>query len=98
MIRRDLLMAFQPASFSLENLASWTGNAQPSSINHTAGMAEFTFRQTKAQLEASNAQSPMLRQKRWLPWLQSRPPLMLDAMLNICFGLLFSQPFLRSFL
>src|SRR5260370_28146987 len=49
-------MAWQPATFPLEQLASWTGNAQPGSINHTAGLAEFTFRQTKAQLAASEAQ------------------------------------------
>jgi hypothetical protein len=49
-------MVFHPSTLSLEDLASHTGNAQPGSLNHTAGMAEFTFRQTKAQLEASEAQ------------------------------------------
>ena len=49
-------MTFFPSTLSLEDLASWTGNAGSTSVNHTAGMAEFTFRQTQAQLKASEAQ------------------------------------------
>jgi hypothetical protein len=49
-------MAWRWTGYSLEDLASSTGNAEPGSINHTAGMAKFTFRQTKAQIAASDAQ------------------------------------------
>ena len=47
---------FDPRKAALDDLANWTGGAQPGSINHTAGMAELTRRQIVGQIEATEAQ------------------------------------------
>jgi hypothetical protein len=41
---------------SLDELAVYTGSSSPGHWTHLAGMAEFTRRQTEAQLNASAAQ------------------------------------------
>jgi hypothetical protein len=47
---------FKPRYASLDDLAKWTGDAQPGSINHTAGVAELTRRQILGQIEATEAE------------------------------------------
>jgi hypothetical protein len=45
-----------PRTASLYGLSGWRGNAGINSVNYDIGMAEMLRRQTKAQLEASEAQ------------------------------------------
>jgi hypothetical protein len=47
---------FDPRKASLDDLAKWTGDAEPGSINHTAGMAELTRRQILGQIEATEVE------------------------------------------
>lgn len=58
------MAAFDPKTASLADLAHWTGGAQPGSINHTIGMAEFTKRQTEWQIKAAEAQIAAARAEK----------------------------------
>jgi hypothetical protein len=51
-----MMPPFNPRTASLDDLAKWTGDAQPGSINHTAGMADLTRRQIIGQIEATEAE------------------------------------------
>lgn len=50
------MLPFDPHTASLDDLSKWTGDAEPGSINHTAGMAELTRRQIVGQIEATEAE------------------------------------------
>jgi hypothetical protein len=50
------LDAKQLREMPLDDLLSWTGRSDPTSLNHNMGMAELRFREIKLQMESSQAQ------------------------------------------